>query len=160
MVLEFEIKIFRAERLLEPVNGIARLGEVVFHDRLGNFAGETARQRNQTLAVRGEFDYGKGIGKDAYPVFKNFYAGGIGSVRGGAYSDEASLWGYEGFHAGASVALEGGAIVTPWFSVGARLGMLRTDAGHSTADERAFPVAFAGSSVHDYKPSICICVHI
>ncbi len=35
-----------------------------------------------TLAVRGEFDYGKGIGKDAYPVFKNFYAGGIGSVRG------------------------------------------------------------------------------
>jgi len=35
-----------------------------------------------TLAVRGELDYGKGIGKDAYPVFKNFYAGGIGSVRG------------------------------------------------------------------------------
>ncbi|MBF6907517.1 BamA/TamA family outer membrane protein, partial [Acinetobacter baumannii] len=27
-------------------------------------------------------DYGKGIGGDAYPVFKNFYAGGIGSVRG------------------------------------------------------------------------------
>lgn len=35
-----------------------------------------------TLALRGEFDYGKGIGGDAYPVFKNFYAGGIGSVRG------------------------------------------------------------------------------
>jgi outer membrane protein insertion porin family len=35
-----------------------------------------------TLALRGEFDYGKGIGGNAYPVFKNFYAGGIGSVRG------------------------------------------------------------------------------
>lgn len=35
-----------------------------------------------TLALRGEFDYGKGIGGDTYPVFKNFYAGGIGSVRG------------------------------------------------------------------------------
>ncbi|MDB5746709.1 MAG: bamA [Massilia sp.] len=35
-----------------------------------------------TLALRGEFDYGKGIGGDVYPVFKNFYAGGIGSVRG------------------------------------------------------------------------------
>ncbi|MGG7606662.1 outer membrane protein assembly factor BamA [Massilia sp. BKSP1R2A-1] len=35
-----------------------------------------------TLALRGEFDYGKGFGGNAYPVFKNFYAGGIGSVRG------------------------------------------------------------------------------
>jgi outer membrane protein insertion porin family len=38
--------------------------------------------RWMTLALRGEFDYGKGIGGKAYPVFKNFYAGGIGSVRG------------------------------------------------------------------------------
>ncbi|HEY1148762.1 MAG TPA: outer membrane protein assembly factor BamA [Pseudoduganella sp.] len=35
-----------------------------------------------TLAMRGEIDYGHGIGNKAYPVFKNFYAGGIGSVRG------------------------------------------------------------------------------
>jgi outer membrane protein insertion porin family len=35
-----------------------------------------------TLALRGELDYGKGIGGSSYPVFKNFYAGGIGSVRG------------------------------------------------------------------------------
>ena len=35
-----------------------------------------------TLALRGEINYGKGIGGDSYPVFKNFYAGGIGSVRG------------------------------------------------------------------------------
>lgn len=38
--------------------------------------------RWMTLALRGEFDYGKGIGGSAYPVFKNFYAGGIGSIRG------------------------------------------------------------------------------
>ncbi len=35
-----------------------------------------------TLAVNGEVNYGAGIGDDPYPIFKNFYAGGIGSVRG------------------------------------------------------------------------------
>src|SRR5471030_340081 len=35
-----------------------------------------------TLALKGEFDYGHGIGDKPYPVFKNFYGGGIGSVRG------------------------------------------------------------------------------
>jgi outer membrane protein insertion porin family len=38
--------------------------------------------RWMTLATRGEFDYGRGIGGKPYPVFKNFYGGGIGSVRG------------------------------------------------------------------------------
>ncbi len=35
-----------------------------------------------TLALNGELNYGRGIGDKPYPVFKNFYAGGIGSVRG------------------------------------------------------------------------------
>jgi len=35
-----------------------------------------------TLALKGEFDYGRGFGGKPYPIFKNFYAGGIGSVRG------------------------------------------------------------------------------
>jgi outer membrane protein insertion porin family len=35
-----------------------------------------------TLALKGEFDYGHGIRGTSYPVFKNFYGGGIGSVRG------------------------------------------------------------------------------
>jgi outer membrane protein insertion porin family len=35
-----------------------------------------------TLALKGEADYGHGIGDHVFPVFKNFYAGGIGSVRG------------------------------------------------------------------------------
>jgi outer membrane protein insertion porin family len=34
------------------------------------------------LALNGEFDYGHGLGGKPYPLFKNFYAGGIGSVRG------------------------------------------------------------------------------
>ncbi|SNS77056.1 Beta-barrel assembly machine subunit BamA [Noviherbaspirillum humi] len=38
--------------------------------------------RTVTLALNGEFDYGKGLGGRPYPIFKNFYAGGIGSVRG------------------------------------------------------------------------------
>jgi len=35
-----------------------------------------------TLALNGEFDYGRGLGDKPFPVFKNWYAGGIGSVRG------------------------------------------------------------------------------
>ncbi|MEO6276564.1 outer membrane protein assembly factor BamA, partial [Roseateles sp.] len=35
-----------------------------------------------TLALKGEVDYGRGLRDSSYPVFKNFYGGGIGSVRG------------------------------------------------------------------------------
>ncbi|GAC1411160.1 MAG: outer membrane protein assembly factor BamA [Burkholderiaceae bacterium] len=35
-----------------------------------------------TLALNGELDYGRGLNSKPYPIFKNFYAGGIGSVRG------------------------------------------------------------------------------
>jgi len=38
--------------------------------------------RKITLALKGELDYGHGLKEHPYPVFKNFYAGGIGSVRG------------------------------------------------------------------------------
>lgn len=35
-----------------------------------------------TLAINNEINYGKGFNNKSYPIFKNFYAGGIGSVRG------------------------------------------------------------------------------
>ncbi|PIL39610.1 outer membrane protein assembly factor BamA [Massilia psychrophila] len=38
--------------------------------------------RSITLALKGELDYGRGLRGTNYPVFKNFYGGGIGSVRG------------------------------------------------------------------------------
>jgi outer membrane protein insertion porin family len=34
-----------------------------------------------TLMVNGELGWGEGLGSRPYPVFKNFYAGGLGSVR-------------------------------------------------------------------------------
>ena len=38
--------------------------------------------RKVTLALNGEFGYANGYGKYQLPFFKNFYAGGIGTVRG------------------------------------------------------------------------------
>ena len=38
--------------------------------------------RSLTLALNGQVDYGKGYGDKPYPLLKNMYAGGIGSVRG------------------------------------------------------------------------------
>lgn len=38
--------------------------------------------KSWTFAMNGEVGYGDGFGGKAYPFFKNFYAGGIGSVRG------------------------------------------------------------------------------
>ena len=35
-----------------------------------------------TLAFNGEAGWGKGLGSNPFPVFKNFYGGGLGSVRG------------------------------------------------------------------------------
>ena len=51
MVLQFEEKIFRAERLLEEIHRVARLGDLILHDQIGNLAGETAGHRDQALAV-------------------------------------------------------------------------------------------------------------
>ena len=52
VILQFEIKILRPERLFEPINGVARLGQLVLEDQFGNFAGQAAGQGDQTLLVR------------------------------------------------------------------------------------------------------------
>lgn len=38
--------------------------------------------KRYTLAFNGEVGWGKGMGDRPFPVFKNFYSGGLGSVRG------------------------------------------------------------------------------
>ncbi|HUR87486.1 MAG TPA: outer membrane protein assembly factor BamA [Ramlibacter sp.] len=38
--------------------------------------------RQFTLGLNGEIGYGKGLQGHPYPVFKNFYSGGLGSIRG------------------------------------------------------------------------------
>jgi outer membrane protein insertion porin family len=38
--------------------------------------------KQYTFAVNGEVGYAKAYGDKVYPIFKNFYAGGLGSVRG------------------------------------------------------------------------------
>ncbi len=42
--------------------------------------------KDYTLALNGDLAYGRAFGDKDYPLFKNFYAGGIGSVRGFAQS--------------------------------------------------------------------------
>ncbi|HWS75545.1 MAG TPA: outer membrane protein assembly factor BamA [Quisquiliibacterium sp.] len=44
--------------------------------------------KDYTLALNGDLGFGRGWGGKDYPLFKNFYAGGIGSVRG---FEQASL---------------------------------------------------------------------
>jgi hypothetical protein len=51
VVLKFQIKIFRAERLLEPVDRFARLLQIIACDGFRNFAGQAAGQRDQALLV-------------------------------------------------------------------------------------------------------------
>ena len=38
--------------------------------------------RSYTLALNGDIAYGRGFDNRSYPLFKNFFAGGIGTVRG------------------------------------------------------------------------------
>ena len=38
--------------------------------------------KQYTFAINGELGYAKAYGDKTYPIFKNFYAGGLGSVRG------------------------------------------------------------------------------
>ncbi|HEX7863593.1 MAG TPA: outer membrane protein assembly factor BamA [Variovorax sp.] len=41
-----------------------------------------AINKQYTFSINGEVGYAKALGNKVYPIFKNFYAGGLGSVRG------------------------------------------------------------------------------
>ena len=52
VIVQLEIIVFRAERLLEPVDLILRLVKLLGYDQTRNFASETAAQANQSFLVR------------------------------------------------------------------------------------------------------------
>jgi outer membrane protein insertion porin family len=41
-----------------------------------------AINKQYTFAINGDVGYAKALGSKVYPIFKNFYAGGLGSIRG------------------------------------------------------------------------------
>lgn len=59
---------------------------------------------------------------------------GVSTVHGSSYERVASQWGYGTFGAAMTASLEGGVWVTPWLSLGARLGMLRSESDATTTD--------------------------
>jgi outer membrane protein insertion porin family len=61
---------------------VATFGELQYYRTTYQHQYYMPVSRTTTFALNGEFDYGRGIDGKPYPVFKNFYAGGIGSVRG------------------------------------------------------------------------------
>jgi outer membrane protein insertion porin family len=60
--------------------------------------------RSMILMLNGEYGFGSGLGGQELPFYKNFYAGGVGSVRG---YDTASLGPYENNASGDIVRLGG-----------------------------------------------------
>ncbi|MCU6433607.1 outer membrane protein assembly factor BamA [Undibacterium sp. Jales W-56] len=61
---------------------LAAIGNFKYYRAIYNQQYFTPVYRSIVLAMNGEIDYGHGLGGKPYPLFKNFYAGGIGSVRG------------------------------------------------------------------------------
>ncbi len=62
-----------------------------------------------TIGLNGELGWGKGLNGQPYPIFKNFYSGGLGSVRGFA---QGSLGKREIQADGSSVSLGGAKKIT------------------------------------------------
>jgi outer membrane protein insertion porin family len=61
---------------------VAPVGDLKYYRTIYQHQWFKPLSRTVTLALNGEFDYGRGMSGRRYPIFKNFYAGGIGSIRG------------------------------------------------------------------------------
>ena len=55
--------------------------------------------KKYTLAINAELGAGAGFSGKAYPVFKNYYAGGLGSVRGFQQGSLQTKYAYDYYHA-------------------------------------------------------------
>jgi outer membrane protein insertion porin family len=68
---------------LQRVNGeVGVAGDARYFRTNYQFQQYVPLNKQFTLAFNGEAGWGKGIGDRPFPVFKNFYSGGLGSVRG------------------------------------------------------------------------------
>ena len=54
--------------------------------------------KKYTFAINGELGYGAGFDGKTYPVFKNFYSGGLGSVRGYQQGTLRTDYAYKHYH--------------------------------------------------------------
>lgn len=83
-------RIYPTKGYIHRLNGEVALpgGSLRYYKASYQVQGYFPLSRSFTLALNADFGYANGIGEHQMPFFKNFYAGGIGSVRG---FDPASL---------------------------------------------------------------------
>jgi len=67
---------------LMKLNGEVGVGDTRYYRNNAQFQEFFPIGKKYTFAVNAEFGYGEGLSGKNYPVFKNYYAGGLGSVRG------------------------------------------------------------------------------
>ncbi len=68
---------------LQKLNGeMALVGDAKYLRATYQYQNYIALSKKLTLAMNGEFAWGQGISNSLFPVFKNSFAGGLGSVRG------------------------------------------------------------------------------
>ncbi len=67
---------------LVRLNGEVGVGDTRYYRNNAQFQEFFPLGKKYTFAVNAELGYGEGMSGKNYPVFKNYYAGGLGSVRG------------------------------------------------------------------------------
>ncbi len=69
-------------RLLRLNSEVGVLGSTRYYRNSGQYQEYWPLTKKYTLAVNAELANGAGLGGKSYPVFKNYFGGGLGSVRG------------------------------------------------------------------------------
>jgi len=69
-------------RLMKLTSELSLAGDARYAKAGAQYQQYIPLTKRYTLAFNGEVGYGKGLGGRPFPVFKNYYSGGLGSVRG------------------------------------------------------------------------------